>query len=59
MASVIASAPHINALKAGDLFDERGRYRQAGDILQNAASLLGLPPDAAASPVKMVASVPP
>jgi len=38
-----------NALKAGDLSDERGRYRQAGDILQKAASLLGLPPGAAAS----------
>jgi hypothetical protein len=41
-----------NALKAGDLFDELGRYRQAGDILQKAASLLGLPPGAAASQVK-------
>jgi hypothetical protein len=39
------------AFHSGHLADERGCYRQTSEILQRAASLLGLPPDVAASQV--------
>jgi hypothetical protein len=39
------------AFHSGRLADERDCYRQAREILQRAASLLGLPPDVAASQV--------
>jgi hypothetical protein len=39
------------AFHSGRVTDERGCYRQASEILQTAASLLGLPPDVAAAQV--------
>jgi hypothetical protein len=39
------------AFKAGDPSEERGRYRQAGEILRKAGSLIDLPPGVAESQV--------